>query len=67
MLYRVVAGRSIWAKVKNSNGKQLLAKSRIDFSEESDLEYNDYCKEIKRQLNGWIFSISILKETQNGY
>lgn len=66
MVYHVIATRGVWGKNNGING--LVCKSRLDFTEESDLGQDDYRKLIKSELGkyGWLYTLTELKET-HGY
>ncbi len=63
MLYRVVARRVVWKKVKDDLS-EYITESRLDFKEETNLEYNDFYRVIMAQFKGWVFSVSTLKEVR---
>jgi hypothetical protein len=68
MKYRVVASRGIWGKAKGTNPyiKQVI-KSRLDYMIDTNVEYSELNSLLKEQFKGWFYSISELKEVQNGY
>ena len=62
MKYKVVAIRGFW------NGSRFCGQSRIEFTEESELEYNEFWKSklVEFTKGGWIVNVSKAKDEING-
>ena len=51
MTYKVIATRGVWYKAK------CVLKSRLEFVEESNLEYTVFFKEKLREFRGWVVNV----------
>ena len=62
MIYKIIAIRGFWSNAKFGG------QSRMEFMEESDLDYDDFWKSKLEEFSegGWIINVSQVKEEVNG-